>query len=66
MQGCEGWAVALRGCYFTVTFPWPLLNGLQVRRGPAEGSRALVLVLLRPFSSQVLTGALWDWGPNLL
>lgn len=28
---------------FTVTFPWPLLKGLQVRRGPAEGSRALVL-----------------------
>lgn len=42
MKGCEGWVVALRGCYFTVTFPWPLLKGVQVRRGPAEGSRVLV------------------------
>lgn len=43
MQSCEGWVVALRGCYFTVTFLQPLLKGLRVRRGPAEGSRALVL-----------------------
>lgn len=39
-----GPSAGLRGCYFTVTFPWPLLKGFQVRGGPyPEGSRALVL-----------------------
>lgn len=43
VQGCEGWVVALRGCSFTVTYPWPLLKGLHIRRDPAEWSYALVL-----------------------
>lgn len=64
VQGCEGWVMALRGCYFTVTFPWPLLKGLQVRRGPAEGSRALVLG--SSAETFLFPGVLWDWGSNLL